>query len=76
MLSALLTILTKVPLSYYAQKTPIYWETDPQGINWGGSNMFLTPRMLARFGQLYLADGIWNGQRILPKGWVSESFDS
>lgn len=82
-LSALLTSITKVPASYFAHKMllrplgiskPIHWETDPQGINWGGTNMFLAPRILARIGQLYLADGIWNGQRLLPVGWVNESF--
>lgn len=83
LLSAVLTTVSNMPVSYYASKmlfhplgisSPVYWESDPQGINWGGTNMFLTPRMLARFGQLYLADGIWNGQRIFPRGWVEESF--
>ncbi|TNJ60033.1 serine hydrolase [Paenibacillus hemerocallicola] len=54
---------------------PVRWEQAPEGLNWGGNNMFLTPRILARFGQLYLADGIWNGQRLLPAGWVDESFE-
>jgi CubicO group peptidase (beta-lactamase class C family) len=31
---------------------------------------FMTPQDLARFGLLYLRDGIWAGQRILPDGWV------
>ncbi|NIK78045.1 CubicO group peptidase (beta-lactamase class C family) [Paenibacillus castaneae] len=82
LLSAIISKVTNVPASYYASRmlfwplgipVPLYWESDPQGINWGGTNMFLTPRILARFGQLYLADGVWNGQRILPSGWVDES---
>jgi CubicO group peptidase (beta-lactamase class C family) len=83
LLSAILTYVSRVPASYYASRMlfwplgipiPVYWENDPQGINWGGTNMFLTPRILARFGQLYLADGVWNGKRILPSKWVKESF--
>lgn len=53
---------------------PVRWEISPEGYNWGGNNMFLTPRILARFGQLYLSDGVWNGRRLLPSGWVEESF--
>lgn len=39
----------------------------------GSSHCYCSPRDFARFGYLYLRDGIWNGQRILPEGWVDYS---
>jgi CubicO group peptidase (beta-lactamase class C family) len=48
-------------------------ETDAHGTYVGSSYLFATPRDLARFGWFLLQDGCWNGQRLLPKGWVAAS---
>jgi CubicO group peptidase (beta-lactamase class C family) len=45
-------------------------ETDASGTFVGSSLMFATARDWARFGLLALRDGLWNGQRVLPAGWV------
>jgi len=43
---------------------------DKSGTWIGSSYCFATPRDFARFGLLYLRDGIWDGRRILAEGWV------
>jgi CubicO group peptidase (beta-lactamase class C family) len=45
-------------------------EVDHAGNFVGSSQVYTTARDLARFGLLYLHDGVWQGERILPVGWT------
>lgn len=45
-------------------------EFDPAGTAVLASLVYATARDFAKFGYLYLRDGSWDGQRILPNGWV------
>jgi CubicO group peptidase (beta-lactamase class C family) len=48
-------------------------EEDGLGAPQGGSMVYATPRDYAKFGFLFLNDGCWNGERLLPEGWVKSS---
>jgi CubicO group peptidase (beta-lactamase class C family) len=51
------------------------WTRDPQGRYLGGNEMALSLPAMARFGQMYLDDGMWNGTRVLSADWVRASFE-
>lgn len=50
------------------------WSRDPQGIYFGGNDMMMSPRSLARFGELYRLGGVIGGRRIVPARWIEESW--
>ena len=52
---------------------PGSWGRDAQGHIEGGSELYLTPRDMARFGLLYLGRGRWKDRQIVPEAWVLES---
>jgi CubicO group peptidase (beta-lactamase class C family) len=49
------------------------WETCPKGINSGGWGLSITTEDIAKFGQLYLQKGKWNGKQLLPESWVADA---
>jgi len=82
LLSGILTKTTGMATKAFADKflfgplgiTNYTWERDPLGYYTGGFGLRLTPRDMAKFGYLYLMDGIYNNRQIVPQQWVKESF--
>jgi CubicO group peptidase (beta-lactamase class C family) len=46
------------------------WETSPQGISVGGYGLSIRTEDVARFGQLYLQRGKWQGKQLVPESWI------
>jgi hypothetical protein len=46
------------------------WDSHPNGVNFGGWGLNLKTEDIARFGQLYLQKGQWNGGQLIPAAWV------
>jgi CubicO group peptidase (beta-lactamase class C family) len=47
------------------------WTENPDGINMGASHLRIRTEDIAKFGQLYLQNGIWKGRKVLSKDWVA-----
>ena len=47
------------------------WGTSPQGVSLGGYGLNVRTEDIAKFGQLYLQKGKWNGKQIVPENWVA-----
>ncbi|MFE2278734.1 serine hydrolase domain-containing protein [Streptomyces sp. NPDC059454] len=49
------------------------WQRDRTGREIGFSGLHAATDAVARLGQLYLDDGIWRGERLLPEGWAARA---
>lgn len=49
------------------------WEESPQGISIGGFGLNITTEDIARFGQLYLQNGVWQGKQLVPQAWIEQA---
>ena len=49
------------------------WEKSPQGLNTAGYGLRVSTEDIAKFGQLYLQKGQWQGKQLLPAAWVEEA---
>jgi len=57
------------PLGIYK----IEWPSNPQGITIGWGQLRMSPRDMAKFGYLYLNEGLWDNTRIISSQWIKES---
>lgn len=81
MLSAIIQKITGQNLLEYLQPrlldpleiSGLDWESDLEGIHVGGWGLRLKTEDMAKFGQLFLQKGQWNGKQILPESWISEA---
>jgi CubicO group peptidase (beta-lactamase class C family) len=49
------------------------WNTDPQGTTRGWGDLHLKPRDAAKLGYLFLHQGMWEGNQIVPREWVEDA---
>jgi CubicO group peptidase (beta-lactamase class C family) len=81
MLAAIVEKVTGMPLMDYLQPRlfgPLgienaTWDKSPEGIALGGYGLKVRTEDIARFGQMYLQKGKWEGRQILPETWVAEA---
>lgn len=49
------------------------WGENWEGINMGASHLRMPTEDIAKFGQLYLQKGVWNGKQVISKEWVEQA---
>lgn len=81
-LSAILTKATGMKTSAFAEQflfKPLgidkdyLWFEDAKGISYGSDGLRLHPYDMAKFGQLYLQGGLWEGKAIVSEEWIKKS---
>ena len=72
---------TGIPMADFANEHLFYpmnittaeWGRIPTGLPNGGSGLFLLPRDMAKFGQLFIDNGAWQGQQLISPEWIADS---
>jgi hypothetical protein len=69
----------KTVLEYLKEKlfapmniTKVNWETSPEGVNTGGWGLHIQSESLAKVGQMWLDNGVWDGKQLVSKEWISQ----
>ncbi|MFW9788627.1 MAG: serine hydrolase domain-containing protein [Candidatus Thorarchaeota archaeon] len=86
LLGAIVAETTGVSLLEYAEQklfTPlgistadVIWPIDNQGYYYGSGGVYMLPRDMAKFGYLYLNNGTWDGEQVVPSEWVQASAET
>lgn len=84
MLSAIIHKLTGITLLEYLKPRlfdPLAiedatWDSCPRGVNTGGFGLSIKTEDIAKFGQLYLQKGMWNGKQIISSSWIEAATGS
>ena len=50
----------------------VNWEESPEGVNTGGWGLHIQSESLAKVGQMWLDGGVWNGQQLISKKWITQ----
>ncbi|MEM1175736.1 MAG: serine hydrolase [Pseudomonadota bacterium] len=61
------------PMEITEYRWPITNSRGNQGLAMTGGGLNLRPRDMAKFGQLYLARGVWKGERLISESWIEAS---
>ncbi len=78
LLSAILTKTTGMTALEFANETlfgplgisNMYWSEDDEGYSNGAYGLIMIPGEMAKFGYLYLNDGVWDGEQIIPLDYL------
>jgi CubicO group peptidase (beta-lactamase class C family) len=81
LLSAILQQKTGMNALAFAEKhlfkplgiSEISWPSNPHGITVGFGKIYMRPQDMAKFGYLYLNNGLWENQQIISSRWIKDS---